>query len=192
MLASFLLIRKFPIRHVNATQIKCIYVFLVIYRHNTGLVFHYLRLAMVSVQDIADYFLTSVDEEVGDGLSNLKLQKLVYYAQGFYLALFGKPLFADPIEAWTHGPVVPALYHDYKCYGSGLIPRPEDFDPESIDLEIRELLNEVYTVFGQFSAWRLRDMTHEEAPWQQAYASVENRVISHEAMQKYFLTQLKK
>jgi uncharacterized phage-associated protein len=147
---------------------------------------------MIKVQDITDYFLSSVDEDAGDGLSHLKLQKLVYYAQGFYLALFNKPLFADDIEAWTHGPVVPTLYHQYQSYGANMIPCPGDFDPESINPEIRELLNEVYTVYGQFSAWRLHDMVHEEAPWQDAYASRENRTICHQDMKNYFRTQLRK
>ncbi len=51
---------------------------------------------MLTAFQIADYFLTLVDDEAGDGLSNLKLQKLVYYAQGFHLALTGKPLFGAP------------------------------------------------------------------------------------------------
>src|SRR5260364_350033 len=82
--------------------------------------------AMVSVFDVANYFLTLVEEEVGDALSNLKLQKLVYYAQGFHLALFSRPLFENAIEAWTHGPVIPGLYHAYKQYGAGALPRPVD------------------------------------------------------------------
>ncbi|OQY42717.1 MAG: hypothetical protein B6240_13665 [Desulfobacteraceae bacterium 4572_87] len=54
-----------------------------------------------------------LDEEAGDLISNLKLQKLVYYAQGFYLALYDEPLFNEPIEAWTHGPVIRELYRSY-------------------------------------------------------------------------------
>jgi uncharacterized phage-associated protein len=51
-------------------------------------------------------------------MSNLKLQKLMYYAQGFSLVLFNKPLFPERIEAWIHGPVIPAVYHKYKGYGA--------------------------------------------------------------------------
>jgi len=54
---------------------------------------------MISVDEVAKYFLSLTDEEAGDFFSNLKLQKLVYYAQGFHLALFDRPLFADNIEA---------------------------------------------------------------------------------------------
>ena len=64
---------------------------------------------MLSCYDVAQYFLAKSDEDAGDLMSNLKLQKLVYYAQGFALALFDKPLFSERIEAWIHGPVYPAV-----------------------------------------------------------------------------------
>ena len=64
----------------------------------------------------AKYFLAQASEDAGDLISNLKLQKLVYYAQGFHLALYDEPLFLEAIEAWTHGPVVPDLYRHYKKY----------------------------------------------------------------------------
>lgn len=143
---------------------------------------------MISCHDVANYFLTLNDEEVGELISNLKLQKLVYYAQGFHLAIADEPLFIDTIEAWAHGPVVPALYHEYKEYGAGVIPIPDDFDPETINSETRSLLDEVYNVFGQFSGWKLRNMTHDEPPWKEAYAG--DKVISKKSMKKYFLTMV--
>ena len=66
---------------------------------------------MISCQDVANYFLSLCDEDAGDLISNLKLQKLVYYAQGFHLAISGEPLFDEKIMAWEHGPVIPQLYH---------------------------------------------------------------------------------
>ncbi len=147
---------------------------------------------MISVFDVANYFLSLVEEEVGDALSNLKLQKLVYYAQGFHLALFNRPLFENAIEAWTHGPVIPELYRAYKKYGAGAIPRPVDFDPDIFDRETCELLDEVYQVYGQYSAWMLRDITHQEGPWVQAFNEGGfGTEIEHKAMQDYFRTQLK-
>ena len=77
---------------------------------------------MLTCFDVADYFLAQCDEDSGDIISNLKLQKLVYYAQGFSLAFFGEALFSEPIEAWMHGPVVPALYRKYSHYGNGALP----------------------------------------------------------------------
>lgn len=142
---------------------------------------------MLSAFDVAAYFLSSVDEEHDEGLSNLKLQKLVYYAQGFNLALFGEPLFSEDIEAWTHGPVVPELYQAYKRYGSDSIPAPDSIDLSKFGTRTTELLDEIYQVFGQFSAWGLRNLTHNEPPWRD---TLRGDVISHAAMQKYFVTRL--
>jgi uncharacterized phage-associated protein len=64
---------------------------------------------MLSCHDVAKYFLSLTDEDAGDLISNLKLQKLVYYAQGFHLALYDELLFEETIEAWTHGPVIPEM-----------------------------------------------------------------------------------
>jgi uncharacterized phage-associated protein len=141
--------------------------------------------------DIAKYFLTLADPEAGDLISNLKLQKLVYYAQGFYLAINETPLFDEPIEAWQHGPVVADLYHEYCKFGGESIPCPDDFDPASIDPEVSDLLDETYDVFGQFSAWKLRNMTHAEPPWKDNFVQGKSSVIiPTEEMMAYFKTQL--
>jgi uncharacterized phage-associated protein len=144
---------------------------------------------MLSSHDVARYFLSLIDEDSGDLISNLKLQKLVYYAQGFHLALFDTPLFPEAIEAWTHGPVVPELYYAYKEYGSNAIPCPVDMDFRIYDEQTRELLDEVYQVYGQFSAWKLRNMTHDEPPWRTVRASGEDIIPTH-LMQSFFKTQL--
>jgi uncharacterized phage-associated protein len=143
----------------------------------------------LSCFDVAKYFLTQVDEDAEDFITNLKLQKLSYYAQGFYLAINDEPLFPEVIEAWQHGPVVPDLYQEYKIYGANPIPIPGDIDFSLFNTEIRELLDEVYCVYGQFSPWKLRDMTHSEPPWIEAYQKG-NSVISLASMSKFFKNQL--
>lgn len=135
---------------------------------------------------IAKYLLTLVDREAGDSISNLKLQKLLYYAQGFHLAIFDKPLFPEAIKKWVHGPVVPQIYHQYKEYGSDAIPVPE-INEDEYPQEIRELLDEVYSVYGQFTAAKLRNMTHNEPPYNEAE---DNGEISHESMKRFFKTLL--
>lgn len=140
---------------------------------------------MATVRNVANYFLTLSQPEEGDQISNLKLQKLVYYAQGFHLALYGKPLFNDGIKAWDHGPVVPQLWHDYKDYGAGGIDPPADFDSSVLTEQEQSLLDEVWDTYGQFSAWKLRNMTHEEPPWKDTASGEE---ITHDAMTRYFLT----
>lgn len=142
---------------------------------------------MLTATTVAEYFLSKTEDGAGEGITNLKLQKLVYYAQGFSLAIFGHPLFEEDIEAWAHGPVVPELYRNYKIYGSESIPPPSRFDDSCIDVDDASLLDEVYEVFGQYSAWKLRDMTHAEPPWTTTPTS---EVIPHAVLKEYFETRL--
>ena len=137
--------------------------------------------------DVAEYLLFKIDEEAGDTISNLKLQKLVYYAQGCSLAINHEPLFDENLTAWQHGPVCIPLYYKYKEYGAGAIPVPEELDLDKFSKEDQELLDEVYEIYGQFSAWKLRNMTHEEAPWKETPI---NGVISHEVMERFFKGRL--
>lgn len=116
---------------------------------------------MLTVEQVADYFLLQVDEVAGDVMTNLRLQKLVYYAQAWHLAIAEKPLFQDDVEAWVHGPVVPCLYYAYRDYGWQPIPRP-DRDAVAMDDQTRELLDEVWDTYGQFSAKALENLTHSE------------------------------
>ena len=141
---------------------------------------------MANVFDVARYILSLVDEDEGDFISNLKLQKLLYYAQGFHLAMFDEPLFDEQIEAWAHGPVVHKVYDEYSVFGASPIPIPENLDFDKLDEATRSFLDEIYAVVGQFSAWKLREMTHDEPPWKEAYGRGKNKVISEDAMKVYF------
>ena len=138
--------------------------------------------------DIARWFISHnhvkamLDE--ADGISNLKLQKLLYYAQGAVLAITGTPLFNDDIVAWEHGPVVPAVYHLYKHNGRNGIPFTDEMRvQEKYTQEENGILEDVYNEFGQYSAWKLRNMTHEETPWK---STPKNDVISQNAIAEYF------
>lgn len=149
---------------------------------------------MLTCYDVANYFLAKygTSSKENDLISNLKLQKLVYYAQGFSIALFDEPLFDDPIEAWDYGPVVSALYQSYKTYKSDALPTPSNFDESIYPKHIGKLLDDVYCEYGQFSAWKLRDMTHEEEPWLQTYEAGKNKIISTSLLKSFFRTQVSK
>ncbi len=145
---------------------------------------------MHSVNDVARYLLATQGAIPGERITNLKLQKLVYYAQGYHLALYGQPLFTESIKAWAHGPVVPSLWQEYRQYGSNPLPKPSK-SPPVFTHEERELLDSVSQSYGQYAAWRLREVTHEERPWVEAY----NRgggsgTISHQVMAEFFKTRL--
>lgn len=124
----------------------------------------------------------------GERLTNLKLQKLLYYQQGFHLAFFGKPLFAEEVESWMYGPVVPAVYDEYSAYGSSALP--EVAESLSLPDDEEELFNEVYDAYREFSAIGLMNRTHSERPWLEAVPHDRGTVISQKSMESFFKTQI--
>ena len=146
---------------------------------------------MPTARDVANHFLSlaAVDED-GELLTHLKLQKLLYYAQGFHIAIFGRRLFPESMEAWDHGPVAPSIWHAFKALGSEPIPAPDNDGAAALSEEQRDLLNDVWNTYGQFSAWKLRNMTHEEPPWHDAFRPGRNMPITDDALVRYFRTQV--
>lgn len=138
---------------------------------------------MLRAEDIARYFLAEQSNKQCEPISNLKIQKLCYYAQGISLALLGKPLFFDDIEHWEHGAVVRTLYRRYQSHGSSAIPAPENLDLTLYDRETRGLLDRVHRLYGLDSAWELRNRTHEEAPW---INTPDGTAITHQKLRVYF------
>lgn len=144
---------------------------------------------MVTVFDVADYFLAKTDPDVGDHMTHLKLQKMVFFAQGAHLAIYGQPLFAEDIVAWEHGPVCPVLYRRYKAYGAEPIEPTKSIQDvaRSFTVEQMQLLDDVNETYGCFTASALRRLSHETPPWQKAFP---DGSIGHESMRSYFKTQL--
>lgn len=143
--------------------------------------------------DVAKYFIQkarSSDDTSGDRkqLSPLKLQKILYYAQGWYLANSSRPLFGEKIWAWKYGPVVREVYDAYHLYGAqnlaGLGVNTElSCDPNQKD---REFLDLVWRMYGIEKADRLVDMTHNSDPWLNAVSNPYSDEISQEAIKDYF------
>ena len=142
---------------------------------------------MVPVKTVAEYILSLSSPEVGDIISNLKLQKLLYYCQGFHLALYNKPLFSEEIQHWDHGPVVPKAYHIYKSHDSNAIPVPRNADFSKLSKEQKTVINEVFNSYGQYSAWKLTQFTHTEPTWMNTKSC---EVITHKQLSDYFRTQI--
>jgi uncharacterized phage-associated protein len=140
---------------------------------------------MSKALEVANFFLFQSEEEAGDVISNLKLQKLLYYAQGLHLAKFGKPLFDEKVEAWMHGPVVPVVYHHFKQHGDKGLPKP-DACPK-FGKVTQDFLSTIYRTYGQYSAWKLRNFTHDEPPWKNTPQSKE---IPRSLLTEFFKTQL--
>ena len=149
-------------------------------------------MSAVTANMVADYFLYTA-HDCGDLLTNLKLQKLVYYAQAWHLALYDEPLFEEHFEAWIHGPVQPELYRRFREYGWDRIG--ENPDKPKLSQLVKDLLDEILNIYDRFTARDLERMTHREEPWIEARdgAPIEdpsNNTISTDTMSKYFKTRL--
>lgn len=141
--------------------------------------------------DIANklIFLAQEDEpNGGERLTNLKLQKLLYYQQGYHLAVFGTPLFDEQIEAWMYGPVVPYVYREFSKWGADTLP--EVTEPIVLEDEEEDLFKEVFDAYREFSAIGLMNRTHQEKPWIEALPHDKGTVISQKSMMEYFASQL--
>lgn len=96
----------------------------------------------------------------------MRLEKLVYYAQAWHLALTDEPLFVDELEAWRNGPVVRELWERHR--GRRRVDAWPAGDPEKLKGESRQVISLVCQVYGRLSGDELSELTHSEAPWRQA------------------------
>jgi uncharacterized phage-associated protein len=141
---------------------------------------------VISAIDAARYLLANQDSSSSEPISNMKLQKLLYYADGYHLALFGSPLFMEPVQAWPYGPVVAAVYYTYSNHGGRPIAVTEPAPIGLTDNDI-EVLDNVLRGYGRFSAAKLANMTHAESPWLDGKVS---GLISDASMAAFFRSML--
>lgn len=141
---------------------------------------------MYHVIDIAKYVILFCKER-GISISNLKLQKLLYFVQAQFLVTLGKPAFQEHIEAWDFGPVVPEAYHYFKIWGSSEIPEELVQDAKnSIYLNDQKVIDTILKECASYSASTLVEITHNQAPWIDNYEKGCNNTISLKAIKDYF------
>ena len=158
---------------------------------------------MNKVMDIARYIINYSNEKEYS-ISNLKLQKLLYFVQAYFLAFTQshEPCFNERIEAWDFGPVVPSVYREFKQFGSSTIPPVKSylecstdniwsvqkklFSDDVIDQKNREIIGEIVDKFASYSAGELVDLTHNQKPWKSAYQPFLNREITKKSIKEYF------
>jgi uncharacterized phage-associated protein len=145
--------------------------------------------------DVALYFISISNEKVM-GITNKKLQKLVYYAQAWFLAVFDEKLFDDSIEAWVHGPAVPSLYRKFKMFTYNYITLDTSSVKFNFDKNELGLLENIWNVYGKYDAEYLEALTHSETPWQSARIGLElgdisKNVIDLDIMKNYYAQKLK-
>lgn len=138
---------------------------------------------MFTVFDIANWFLSK------ESMTHKKLQKLCYYAQAWYLALYDEKLIDGDFEAWIHGPVNPYLYYEYKDYRWNEIRKKRK--KPSLDNTTNDFLERVWATYGDCDGHQLEAFTHEETPWINARKGLgpwesSKNIISTEDMKNYY------
>ena len=161
---------------------------------------------MYDVMDISRYVINYCNEN-GYDVTNLRLQKLLYFIQANFLVSKGLnyPCFEEEIEAWSFGPVVPEVYHEYKTHGNSQIPLITHFlvidrqnflnsrfvnyrDPFEND-EDRNLVNEIADECNTFSTSELVEITHNQKPWKAVYVRNMNNTITKASIYSYFMEE---
>jgi uncharacterized phage-associated protein len=154
-----------------------------------------MQIAVADAQDVAKWIVWFANEH-GEIMTNLRLQKLMYYAQAWHLALHDKPLMDVDFQAWIHGPVISHVYGEYKKFGSGpiVLANPDESEtmPEPpLAEKVKEHLRDVLESYGDLSAWSLEKLTHSERPWVEARGSLPidapcKNAISRETMRSFY------
>jgi uncharacterized phage-associated protein len=147
---------------------------------------------MITAQDVADYIIWS-SHEAGSFISNLKLQKLLYYVQAWHLAVFRRPLFPEKFQAWLRGPAIPEIYQRYQSYRWRNID--EEVKPPDLDARTVGLLEEVLEEYGPLDARRLEQLTRNEDPWIEARPGIaedepSTATINEETMGAFYRQRL--
>jgi uncharacterized phage-associated protein len=156
---------------------------------------------MLRAIDIARYLIQLSyrpdSPEESDLLCPLRLQKLLYYVQGWSLALRGRPAFDDEIEAWTLGPVVPEIYWQFKPVGALVIVPAQAGEQAILPSSDARLVEVVWREYGKYSASELIRRTHAERPWTSARTGLaatakSSAVVSKESLASFFGDEVRK
>ncbi len=144
---------------------------------------------------VAEYFIDKANKD-HKPITNKKLQKLLYYAQVWSLVINDERLFSERIEAWVHGPAVPAVYRKFK----GFEFNPIELDTSSISFGFSKkqsnLLDNIWSVYGKYDAEYLEALSHSELPWQEARKEISvsepsHNVINLATAKKFYAGKLK-
>lgn len=139
---------------------------------------------LYDVLTIADYIIRRCSSEWYT-VSNLKLQKLLYFVQAEFLVATGKPCFREKIVAWDFGPVVPKVYREFCVYGSAHIPERTVTKP-FLPKNTAELIDGIVFTCLPFSSSQLVEITQHQLPWAVAYAKGYGSEITNESILNFF------
>lgn len=112
----------------------------------------------MKIVDVAKFIFDEYKNETGECIDEMKLHKLLYFAQRESLAITGKPLFNEKFKGWKFGPVSTSVRSVYT--EDGIYANTKELKNEEI-----YLLKNVILEYGQYSSWKLSKMTHDEISW---------------------------
>ena len=122
----------------------------------------------ITALDIAYWFLAKAKDN-DKSLGHMKLQKLVYYAYGWYLAYYDKPLFLETVYAFRHGPAVKEVYDRFESFDRN--PIVGEVIRKSFDADIEKILSDVWCGYAHVTEDKLRDITKCHSSWLEAHCS---------------------
>ena len=136
---------------------------------------------------VANKFLSLARDE-GKSLTHMHIQKLVFYAHAYYLAIEDEPLIDAEIGVWDYGPVIEKMYHEFKNYGGQPIPDPGFVVSGDLPEEDKavDLIKQVWNSLKDYTAIQLSNATHGVGePWSIAKENG-SAVIDNESIKKVF------
>lgn len=159
---------------------------------------------MYQAKDIAIYIVNYCNGHNIE-ITNLKLQKLLYFIQGGFYIIFDQPCFKEDIECWQYGPSVSSVYSEFRIYGSRLIPKVDELEVYDLNTgefvkkawefkfdhkKHKNLVDTILNGLSKYSAYQLVDITHNQKPWKEYYEPFSQNVIPKKRMRSYFRRSL--
>lgn len=121
--------------------------------------------------------------------TNLQVMKMTYIAHGHMMAIYNEPLIYDEVEAWDHGPVIPAIWKEFRKWGSSVIGRVK-YIPDPFKNKEREVIDGTFQHYGKFCGYYLSQITHHDGdrrtPWSMYYQKGKNQVIPDDVTKNYY------
>lgn len=136
---------------------------------------------MINVLSLSNHIISRFEEK-NQIITNLKLQKILYYVQGYFFRKFDKEAFPEEIYCWQYGPVVPIAYYEYNIFGSKPLTSVNGYAIE-LTLEESEVIEKIIAKCQKIASSSLVDKTHSETPWKNAFSG---QIITKQAIKKYF------
>ena len=142
---------------------------------------------MVRAIDVANFFIDRM-KYTDDPMTNARVNKFLYFAQGHCLARLGVTLFDDDIEAWRYGPVVREVYDKFRTYEKNPIQSvSEEYSLDIFTSEQITLLNDVIAKYNRYSTGNLISISHTvNSPWDKARSKCANHIIEDHDMRSWF------